>query len=142
MIGLAADHAGFALKEFVRNLLDQENIPYKDYGTYSEIRTDYADYGHALAYGIEKGEVTSGIAICGSGNGINMTLNKHQDIRAALCWNEEIARLARAHNNANVLVMPGRFVSEYEADKMVHAFMNTSFEEGRHRIRINKIPIC
>jgi len=104
-IGLASDHAGFALKQFVKKYLDEKGWAYKDYGTYTEDSCDYSDFGHALAQGIEQGEVFPGIAICGSGEGINMTLNKHQSIRAGLCWIPEIAHLIRQHNNANVLVM-------------------------------------
>ena len=110
-IGLASDHAGYEMKEHVRKLLDKKNIPYIDYGTYSAESTNYAIFGHRLANAIVQKEVQMGIAICGSGNGINMTVNKHKDIRAALCWNEEIARLARSHNDANVLSLPGRFIS-------------------------------
>lgn len=116
-VGLASDHAGFKLKEFVKQYLDEKHIPYKDYGTYSEERCDYPDFGHALARGIESGEVYPGIGICGSGEGIAMTLNKHQQIRAGLAWIPEIAKLIRQHNNANVLVMPGRFIDNDMARK-------------------------
>ena len=115
-IGLASDHAGFALKQHVKDYLTQKGIEFHDYGTYNEESCDYPDFAHALAAGIEVGECEKGIAICGSGEGINMTLNKHQIIRAALCWKPEIAHLARQHNNANVLVMPGRFITNEEAD--------------------------
>ena len=111
-IGIASDHAGYALKQFVKKYLEEKGYEYKDYGTYTEDSCDYSDFGHALARGIEQGEVFPGIAICGSGEGINMTLNKHQSIRAGLCWIPEIAHLIRQHNNANVLVMPGRFIDE------------------------------
>ena len=111
-IGIASDHAGYALKQFVKKYLDEKGYEYKDYGTYTEDSCDYSDFGHALARGIEDGEVYPGIAICGSGEGINMTLNKHQSIRAGLCWIPEIAHLIRQHNDANVLVMPGRFIDE------------------------------
>ena len=140
-MGLASDHAGFALKQFVKQYLDEHGMPYKDYGTYSEDSCDYPDFGHALAEGIEKGEVFPGIAICGSGEGISMTLNKHQGIRAALCWIPEVAALSRQHNNANVLAMPGRFVSNEQAIEMVKTFLNTDFEGGRHIRRIEKIPV-
>ena len=140
-VGLASDHAGFALKQFVKQYLDEHGMPYKDYGTYSEDSCDYPDFGHALAEGIEKGEVFPGIAICGSGEGISMTLNKHQGIRAALCWIPEVAALSRQHNNANVLAMPGRFVSNEQAIEMVKTFLNTDFEGGRHIRRIEKIPV-
>jgi len=138
-IGLASDHAGYELKEFIRKLLDKENIPYIDYGTHSAESTNYATYGHCLAKAIEQNEVQKGIAVCGSGNGINMTLNKHKDIRAALCWNEEIAQLARAHNDANVLALPGRFLSFDLAEKIIISFLNTSFEGGRHQSRVDAI---
>jgi len=138
-IGLASDHAGYELKEFIRKILDKENIPYIDYGTYSAESVSYATYGHRLANAIEQKEVQKGIAVCGSGNGINMTLNKHKDVRAALCWNEEIARLARAHNDANILALSGRFLSFDLAEKIINLFLNTSFEGGRHQCRVDAI---
>ena len=141
IIGLASDHAGFELKEYVKTLLESKGLSYKDYGCFSEESCDYPDYAHPLAKAVEAGEVYPGIAICGSGNGIAMTLNKHQGIRAALCWQEEIARLAREHNNANILVMPGRFISQEEATHTVEAFLSTPFEGGRHQRRIDKIPL-
>lgn len=141
IFGLAADHAGFELKEFVKNLLTEQGISFKDFGTYSAQSTDYADYAHPLAQAVEAGECEKGIAICGSGNGINMTLNKHQGIRAALCWMPEIASLARQHNDANILVMPGRFVSNDVAKEIVSAFLTTDFEGGRHQKRIDKMPL-
>ncbi|MDR0833979.1 MAG: ribose 5-phosphate isomerase B [Candidatus Symbiothrix sp.] len=140
-IGIASDHAGFELKEFVRVLLDKRDVPYIDYGTYTTESVNYADYGHKLAEAIERGEVARGIAICGSGNGINMTLNRHAAVRSALCWNEEIVTLARQHNDANVLALPGRFLSIDLAEKMVDAFFNTPFEGGRHQTRIDSIAI-
>lgn len=139
-IGLASDHAGFELKEHVRALLEREGLPCKDFGTHSAASVDYPDFAHPLARAVEAGECAMGIAVCGSGNGINMTLNKHSGIRAALCWTEEIARLARLHNDANVLVMPGRFITTEEADRIVHAFRHTDFEGGRHQLRVDKIP--
>ncbi len=138
-IGLCSDHAGFELKEFVKRLLDEKGLTYKDFGTYSAESCDYPDYAHPLAKAVEAGEVYPGIAICGSGNGIAMTLNKHQGIRAALCWQEPIASLAREHNDANVLVMPGRFISHEEATRTVHAFLTATYEGGRHQRRIEKI---
>lgn len=140
-IGLCSDHAGFELKEYVRGWLEAKGWPYKDYGTYSTESCDYPDFAHQLAQAVEAGECYPGIAICGSGNGINMTLNKHQGIRAALCWTAEIAHLARQHNDANVLVMPGRFIGTKEADMIMTEFFNTSFEGGRHQRRIDKIPV-
>ena len=139
-IGLASDHAGYALKEHVKEYLSAHHIEYIDYGTHSEASCDYPDYGHALGQAIDNGDVTTGIAICGSGEGISMTLNKHQHERAALCWQTEIAHLARQHNDANVLVMPGRFLTLAEADAIMDEFLATPFEGGRHMRRIEKIP--
>lgn len=141
MIGLASDHAGFELKEFVKTWLDAKGMAYKDYGTYSTESCDYPDFAHALARGIEAGECSQGIAICGSGEGISMTLNKHQSIRAALVWMPEIAHMARLHNDANVLVMPGRYMDTDTASKVMEEFFNTAFEGGRHQKRIDKIPV-
>ena len=141
IIGLCCDHAGYELKEFVKTVLDARGLSYKDYGCYSTESCDYPDFAHQLGAAIETAEVSSGIAICGTGNGIGMTLNKHQGVRAALCWSEEIARLAREHNDANVLVMPGRFVANVAATSMVNAFLDTTFEGGRHQRRVNKIPL-
>ncbi|MDR3219101.1 MAG: ribose 5-phosphate isomerase B [Dysgonamonadaceae bacterium] len=138
-IGLASDHAGYELKEFVRIFLDKKDIPYIDYGTYTTESVNYAEYGHILAHAVEQGEVHLGIAVCGSGNGINMALNKHAGIRSALCWNEEITRLAREHNDANVLALPGRFLSMDLTEKMVDIFLNTPFAGGRHSERVAAI---
>lgn len=140
-IGLASDHAGYELKQYVIEYCKEHGYAYKDYGTYSTESCDYPDYGHALAKGIEAGEVYPGIAICGSGEGISMTLNKHQSIRAALCWQPDIAHLARQHNDANVLVMPGRFIDNDMAKKIMDEFFATDFEGGRHLKRIEKIPV-
>lgn len=140
-IGLASDHAGFELKQFVKTWLEARGLEYQDFGTYTPDSCDYADFAHPLALAIEAGDCYPGIAICGSGNGINMTLNHHQGIRAALCWIPEIAHLARQHNDANVLVMPGRFITTEEADKIMTEFFNTEFEGGRHLRRIEKIPV-
>ena len=140
-IGLASDHAGFELKEFVRSLLQERGIPYIDFGTNSTASVDYPDFAHPLATAVETGRCKSGFAFCGSGNGISMTLNKHQQIRAALCWNEEIARLARLHNDANICVMPGRFIDHACARSIVDIFLSTPFEGGRHQPRIDKIPL-
>lgn len=141
VIGLACDHAGYPLMQYVKQYLEEKNIAYKDYGTYSSDSCDYPDYAHALAKGMEGGANSVGIAICGSGEGISMTLNKHQKIRAALCWMPEIAHLARQHNDANVLVMPGRFVDNDTARQILDEFLSTKFEGGRHQRRIDKIPI-
>ena len=140
-IGLACDHAGFELKQFVIQYLEEKGLSFKDYGTYSTDSCDYPDFAHALARGIEGGEVEKGIAICGSGEGISMTLNKHQGIRAALVWDPEIAHLTRLHNDANVLAMPGRYISTETARAIMDEFLNTDFEGGRHIRRIEKIPV-
>lgn len=141
MIGLACDHAGYALKEYVKQYLDEKGLEYKDYGTYSEESCDYPDFAHALALGMKAGECERGIAICGSGEGISMTLNKHQHIRAALVWSPEIAGLTRQHNDANVLVMPGRFISTDTARQIMDLFLTTEFEGGRHVRRVAKIAV-
>jgi len=140
-IAIASDHAGYELKEKAVKWLYSKGYDLRDFGTNSAESTDYSDYGHKLATYIENNKDYLGIAICGSGNGINITVNKHQGIRAALCWNPEIARLARAHNNANICSLPGRFISEEEAIKILEVFLNTAFEGGRHQIRIDKIPL-
>ena len=140
-VGLASDHAGFPLKQFVKQYLEERHIPYKDYGTQSAESCDYPDFAHALASGIESGEVFPGIGICGTGEGVAMTMNKHQKIRAALCWNPEIAHMARLHNNANALVMPGRFIDSEMARKIMDELFATDFEGGRHQRRIDKIPL-
>ncbi len=140
-IGIAADHAGYKLKQYVIEWLTQNEIPYHDFGTYSEASIDYPDYAHPLAEAVEAGSCYPGIAICGSGNGINMTLNKHQGIRAALCWSVEISELARSHNDANVCVMPGRFIAKTLGIDIVNTFLSTPFEGGRHQGRIDKIPL-
>lgn len=141
MVGLASDHAGFELKQYVKEYLEAKGIEYKDYGTYSTDSCDYPDFAHALALGIEQCEVDKGIAICGSGEGISMTLNKHQRIRAALVWIPEIAHMTRLHNDANVLVMPGRYIDTKVAHDIMDEFFNTEFEGGRHVRRIEKIPV-
>lgn len=141
MIGLASDHAGYELKQYVKQYLEEQGIPYKDYGTYTAESCDYPDFAHALAKGMKTGEVERGIAICGSGEGISMTLNKHQHIRAALVWVPEIAKMTRMHNDANVLVMPGRYISCDTAREIMNQFLNTPFEGGRHVRRIEKIPV-
>ena len=140
-IALCSDHAGFDTKQAVIAFLKEQGIEYKDFGTYSTESCDYPDFAHPCAMSVESGDCYPGIAICGSGNGINMTLNKHQGIRAALCWEPELAQLARAHNNANILVMPGRFISNEKALEIVKTFLSTDFEGGRHQRRIDKIPV-
>jgi ribose 5-phosphate isomerase B len=139
-IVIAADHAGFDLKEKVRQHLLELGLEVKDLGTYNDESVDYPDFGHALADEIENGNFDYGISICGSGNGINMTANKHQFIRSAICWSEEIARLARYHNDANICSLPARFIDKELALKMVDIFLNTGFEGGRHIRRLEKIP--
>lgn len=141
IIGLCSDHAGFEKKEFIKQILEKKGVAYKDFGTHSTESCDYPDFAHPMAYAIENNELNRGIAVCGSGAGISITLNKHQGIRAALCWTEEVARLCRAHNDANVLVLPGRFISEEETVKAVNVFLSTPFEGGRHLQRIKKIPL-
>ena len=126
---------------FVKQYLDEHNIEYVDYGTHSEASCDYPDYAHALATGLAQGECTRGIAICGSGEGISMTLNKHQHVRAALVWMPEIAHMTRLHNDANVLVMPGRYIDTDTASAIMDQFLNTDFEGGRHEARIAKIAV-
>lgn len=139
-IGLGSDHAGYDSKQYIIKILEEQGIPYRDFGTYSNESVDYPDYAHPLASAVENGECYPGIAICATGNGINMTVNKHQGVRAALCWNQEIAYYARAHNDANILSIPGRFLSDEEIYEILVTFLNTSFEGGRHERRINKIP--
>lgn len=139
-IALCSDHAGYELKSIVEGYLTSQGIEYEDFGTYSADSCDYADFAHPCAQAVEEGRCYPAIGICGSGNGINMTLNKHQGIRSALCWDVELARLARAHNDANVLVMPARFIDPVLAIAIVDAFLETPFEGGRHANRIAKIP--
>ena len=139
-LGMAADHAGYELKEKLKKYLTEEKgYEIKDFGTYSDESADYPDFAHPLAKAIENGEFELGISVCGSGNGINMTLNKHKNIRSALCWRAVIAKLAREHNNANVCALPGRFVSFDEAKDIVDAFLRATFEGGRHQRRIDKM---
>jgi ribose 5-phosphate isomerase B len=140
-IAIVSDHAGFILKEKLYKYLIDENYEVKDFGCFSEEVVDYPDFGHPLAKAVASGEFDLGISICGTGNGINMVVNKHPGIRSALCWNEEISRLARAHNDANICALPGRFISESEALLIIKAFLNTDFEGGRHKRRVEKISL-
>ena len=140
-IAMASDHAGYALKQEIKKYVESKGYEVKDFGTYSEDSCDYPDFAHPAAEAVEKGEYPFGIAMCGSGNGIQMTLNKHQGIRAALCWTPELAALAKQHNNANFLVLPARFISKEEAERIVDAYLNATFEGGRHQKRIDKIPV-
>ena len=139
-ISIGNDHAGPEYKKEIVAFLKKEGHTVHNYGTDSTASVDYADFIHPVAKDVTEGNATLGIIICGSGNGAAMTANKHQKIRAALCWNEEIVRLAREHNDANILSLPARFISMPQALKMVETFLNTSFEGGRHQTRINKIP--
>lgn len=138
-IALAGDHAGYEYKEKLRKYLEEKGYEVQDFGPYSAESTDYADFAHPLASSVEDGNNDVGILICGSGNGVAITANKHQEIRAALCWNEELAALSRQHNKANVLCLPARFVSYELSEKMTETFLNTEFEGGRHGRRIDKI---
>ena len=139
-IALAADHAGYDLKEKIKEYLLKSGFFTEDFGTYSSESTDYADYAHPMASSIESHKNDVGISICGSGNGINMTVNKHAAIRSALCWNVEIAELARRHNDANICALPARFISDGLAIEIVDKFLSTPFDGGRHKVRIDKIP--
>ncbi|MBQ2838597.1 MAG: ribose 5-phosphate isomerase B [Muribaculaceae bacterium] len=140
-VAMCSDHAGYELKNIIQGYLEAQDIEYTDFGTNSTDSCDYPDFAHPCAETIEKEECYPGIAMCGSGNGIQMTLNKHQGIRAALCWTVELAKLARQHNDANVLVLPARFIEPTLALDIVDAFLNTEFEGGRHVNRVNKIAV-
>ena len=140
-IALSSDHAGFERKQVVINYLKELDIEFRDFGAYSAESSDYPDFAHPMAEAVENGTFDFGISLCGSGNGINMTVNKHQHIRSALCWKPEIAALARLHNNANVCALPARFITDEEAIMIVKTFLNTLFEGGRHLRRINKMPL-
>ncbi|MDX5338886.1 MAG: ribose 5-phosphate isomerase B [Cyclobacteriaceae bacterium] len=138
-IAIGGDHAGFEYKAKLVEKLNSLGYEVKDFGPFSTDSVDYPDYVHPLASAMEKGEFELGIVICGSGNGVAITANKHQGIRAALCWNEDLAALARQHNNANILALPSRFVTYELAEKMAVIFLTTEFEGGRHANRVNKI---
>lgn len=138
-IAIGADHAGFEYKELLKKWLEKNGYPMKDFGTYNIESVDYPDFAHPVAEAIEKKEFTLGLLICGSANGVAITANKHQGIRAALCWNEEVAELARHHNNANIVCIPARFVTYELAEKILDRFLHSSFEGGRHERRVNKI---
>ncbi|MGB0390519.1 MAG: ribose 5-phosphate isomerase B [Salibacteraceae bacterium] len=138
-IAIGSDHAGFDLKSEIIKHLELKGIQVKDFGPFSDDRVDYPDYAHLVSNSIENKENELGILICGSGNGINMSANKHAGIRSALCWEPEIAALARQHNNANVLALPARFISNDLALKIVDEYLNNSFEGGRHQGRVQKI---
>lgn len=138
-LAIGCDHAGFDYKEALKKILTEQGWTLSDKGTYSTDSTDYPDYAHPVATMVEEGKATAGILICGSGNGVCMTANKHQGIRAALCWTNELASLARQHNNANVLCIPSRFVPFELAQQMTETFLSTAFEGGRHEKRVEKI---
>lgn len=139
---IGCDHAGYEVKESIKVFLKSKNYKVNDYGTNSSSSVDYPDFVHPLAKEMKDKPETQGILICGSGNGVAMTANKYAYIRAALCWNKELAELARLHNDANILCIPARFVSQETIIQMVDAFLTTSFEGGRHAIRVNKISNC
>ncbi len=139
-LAIASDHAGFEFKERLVHYLREKGNLITDFGTNSPDSMDYPDTAHPLALAVERGEFKFGITLCGSGNGINITANKHQGIRSALCWNAEIAALARQHNDANVLALPARFISYEKAVEIVEVFLSTGFEGGRHQTRVDKIP--
>jgi ribose 5-phosphate isomerase B len=138
-IAIGGDHAGYNYKEDVISFLEASGIPFKDYGTHSEDSVDYPDFAHPVASAVENGEASFGILLCGSGNGVAITANKHQGVRAAICWGEELAKLAREHNDANIICIPSRFVKESDVEKMIQIFISTPFEGGRHNRRVSKI---
>ena len=138
-IALGSDHAGFELKSFLIKIFNKEGYSYTDFGTYSTESVDYPDFAHKVGKAVNNGEVSRGIVVCGSGNGVCMTVNKYPGVRGALCWNSEQAELTRRHNNANILCLPGRFIDFNEAIKAVKLFLNTEFEGGRHTARVEKI---
>lgn len=142
LIGLCSDHAGYELKEHLKALLSARGYEVRDFGCPSAERCDYPDYAHPMGQALQSGELQRGISVCGSGNGISMVMNKYPKVRAALCWQEELAKLAREHNDANVLSLPARFITEAEAEKILGAFLDTPFEGGRHTPRVAKIPIA
>jgi ribose 5-phosphate isomerase B len=138
-IAIGADHAGYEYKEAIKAMLQQQGWQVEDYGTHSTESTDYPDYAHAVAEQVATGKATAGVLICGSGIGVCMTANKHAGVRAALCWNEEVAALTRQHNNANILCLHARFIPAEQAKKMTNIFLATEFEGGRHERRVDKI---
>ena len=141
IVGLASDHAGYPLKQFVMQYLESKGYPVKDFGTNSDISVDYPDFAHPLAEAVQNGEVYPGIAICGSGQGMTITLNKHKGVRAGLAWNKDIAGLIRQHNDANIIVLPGRFVDNKTAEKILDTLFSATFEGGRHARRVEKIDL-
>lgn len=139
VIPIGSDHAGFALKKYLIETLREEGFVFNDVGTYSEVSVDYPDFVHQVASTVNRGEFEKGIIICGSGQGANMTANKYPEVRSALCWSVEQAKLSRMHNNANIIALPGRFIDFIEAAEAVKVFLSTSFEGGRHEVRVAKI---
>lgn len=139
-IAIGCDHAGFEYKEDIISFLEGKGLEYKDFGTYSTDSVDYPDFAHPVASSVENNETAFGILLCGSANGVAITANKHQNIRAAVCWGEQLAELARKHNDANVICIPSRFVREGDVEKMIEIFIHTDFEGGRHNMRKEKIP--
>ena len=140
-LAIASDHAGYDLKVVVKKYLEEKGHTVKDFGPFSGESSDYPDFAHPLANSVETGESQVGVSICGSGNGITMTLNKHQKIRAALCWNAEIAALAVQHNNANICSLPARYVDDKTTLEIIDTYLESEFEGGRHQNRIDKIPV-
>ena len=140
-LALGCDHAGYELKEILKIKLAESGYSIRDFGTYTTASMDYPDVAHPLSSAVNNGQYSAGILICGSGNGMAITANKYENIRAALCWNTELAKLARAHNNANILCLPARFIDAEEAFKATLAFLTTEFEGGRHQSRVDKIPL-
>jgi ribose 5-phosphate isomerase B len=138
-IAVGSDHAGFDYKEDLISFLEGKGLSFTDFGTDNKDAVDYPDFAHPVADAVENDKAAFGILICGSANGVAITANKHQGIRAAICWGEELAQLARAHNNANIICIPARFVREGDVEKMVGIFMTTEFEGGRHQRRVEKI---
>ncbi len=141
-IAIGCDHAGYEYKEKLIKHLEKKGFSIQDYGTHSKDSVDYPDFVHPVAKRVSSGKSKFGILICGSGNGVSMTANKHKKIRAALCWTTELASLARQHNNANILSIPARFVDRRTATLMVNKFLSTDFEGGRHKRRVKKISAC
>ena len=142
LIAIGSDHAGFEYKSLIIDYIATKGYAVMDYGCYSDDSVDYPDYIHPVAESVETGFAKFGIILCGSGNGAAITANKHQGIRAALCWNRELVSLARQHNNANILALPARFIDKRLVLKMVDIFLDTAFEGGRHLRRVEKIPLC
>ena len=138
-VAIGCDHAGFELKELLKGKLSEMGHEVKDFGTYSSDSTDYADYAHPVASGVENAEYEKAVLICGSANGISMTANKHENVRAAICWTKEIAELARQHKDANILSLPARFIAKEQGVEILETFFSTDFEGGRHERRVNKI---